>query len=122
MVSKSGQDLRRYFPEIAQQALAFTRKRFVLDGELVVPDGKHFSFDRLLQRIHPAEAASKSSLTRRLPYSSPLISSKMAGGSSPHNLSPSVVQHLRSSLIAISAQRPFAYRRRARGLRRHDDG
>lgn len=56
MVSKSGQDLRRYFPEIARQALAFTSNRFVLDGELVVPDGKHFSFDRLLQRIHPAES------------------------------------------------------------------
>jgi ATP-dependent DNA ligase len=56
MVSKSGQDLRRYFPEIAQAALAVAAKRFVLDGELVVPDGKQFSFDRLLQRIHPAES------------------------------------------------------------------
>lgn len=56
MVSKSGQDLCRYFPEIAQQALAFAGDRFVLDGELVVPDGKQFSFDRLLQRIHPASS------------------------------------------------------------------
>jgi len=54
MVSKSGQNLRRYFPEIAEQALALADKSFVLDGELVVPDGKQFSFDRLLQRIHPA--------------------------------------------------------------------
>jgi len=54
MVSKSGQDLCRYFPEIAQWALTFAAKVFVLDGELVVPDGKQFSFDRLLQRIHPA--------------------------------------------------------------------
>jgi ATP-dependent DNA ligase len=54
MVSKSGQDLRRYFPEIAREALALADKNFVLDGELVVPDGKQFSFDRLLQRIHPA--------------------------------------------------------------------
>jgi ATP-dependent DNA ligase len=56
MISKSGQDLRRYFPEIAQQALGFAARRFVLDGELVVPDGKQFSFDQLLQRIHPAES------------------------------------------------------------------
>ncbi len=54
MESKSGQDLRRYFPEVAQQALALAAKSFVLDGELVVPDGRQFSFDRLLQRIHPA--------------------------------------------------------------------
>ena len=47
MISKSGQDLRRYLPEIAQQALGFAARRFVLDGELVVPDGKQFSFDLL---------------------------------------------------------------------------
>ena len=29
--------------------------RFVLDGEIVVPAGKVFSFDALLQRIHPAQ-------------------------------------------------------------------
>jgi len=28
--------------------------RFVLDGEIVVPQGRAFSFDALLQRIHPA--------------------------------------------------------------------
>ena len=26
----------------------------LLDGEIVVPEGKAFSFDNLLQRIHPA--------------------------------------------------------------------
>lgn len=66
MVSKSGQDLRRYFPEIAQQSLALAAKRFVLDGELVVPDGKQFSFDRLLQRIHPA-ASRVQKLARETP-------------------------------------------------------
>ena len=30
--------------------------RFVLDGEIVVPVSKVFSFDALLQRIHPAES------------------------------------------------------------------
>ncbi|MDQ3069310.1 MAG: ATP-dependent DNA ligase [Acidobacteriota bacterium] len=52
--SKSGQPLERYFPEIVARVRAMKPSRFVLDGELVVPDGKYLSFDDLLQRIHPA--------------------------------------------------------------------
>lgn len=52
--SKSGQSLTRYFPEIVTAAAALKAKRFVLDGEIVVPRGRAFSFDDLLQRIHPA--------------------------------------------------------------------
>jgi len=52
--SKAGQPLTRYFPEIAEAMRALKAKRFVLDGELVVPQGKAFSFDALLQRLHPA--------------------------------------------------------------------
>lgn len=52
--SKSGEDLGRYFPELAQAALQLKATSFVLDGEIVVPHGKSFSFDDLLQRIHPA--------------------------------------------------------------------
>ena len=52
--SKSGQPLTRYFPEIVAAAAALKAKRFVLDGEIVVPQGRVFSFDDLLQRIHPA--------------------------------------------------------------------
>jgi ATP-dependent DNA ligase len=51
--SKSGEDLTRYFPELAEAALELKTSRFLLDGEIVVPDGKVFSFDDLLQRIHP---------------------------------------------------------------------
>src|SRR5690349_21028932 len=54
MRSKSGEDLGRYFPELIRAALALKATRFVLDGEIVVPHGKAFSFDDLLQRIHPA--------------------------------------------------------------------
>ncbi len=54
MTSKSGQDLNRYFPEISTAAAALREKTFILDGEIVVPIGKSFSFDDLLQRIHPA--------------------------------------------------------------------
>lgn len=54
--SKSGQPLARYFPEIATAVAAVPEPRFVLDGELVVPANGTFSFDALLQRIHPAES------------------------------------------------------------------
>lgn len=52
--SKSGEDLGRYFPELIAAALALKATTFLLDGEIVVPHGKTFSFDDLLQRIHPA--------------------------------------------------------------------
>jgi ATP-dependent DNA ligase len=52
--SKSGEDLTRYFPELVDAALALKAANFLLDGEIVVPHGKAFSFDDLLQRIHPA--------------------------------------------------------------------
>ncbi|MBV8925891.1 MAG: ATP-dependent DNA ligase [Bradyrhizobium sp.] len=52
--SKSGEDLGRYFPELIAAALELKATTFLLDGEIVVPHGKTFSFDDLLQRIHPA--------------------------------------------------------------------
>src|SRR6267154_2495718 len=52
--SKSGRPLTRYFPEIVAAAKALRAKAFVLDGEIAVPAGRAFSFDALLQRIHPA--------------------------------------------------------------------
>jgi ATP-dependent DNA ligase len=54
LTSKSGQSLTRYFPEIVKGLLALKARQFMLDGELVVPEGQGFSFDALLQRIHPA--------------------------------------------------------------------
>ena len=59
MYSKSGQDLSRYFPEVVAAALTLREKSFVLDGEIVVPVGGRFSFDDLLQRIHPAASRVK---------------------------------------------------------------
>jgi ATP-dependent DNA ligase len=56
MTSKSGQDLTRYFPEVAEAARSIAERNFVLDGEIVIPIGKSFSFEALLQRIHPAES------------------------------------------------------------------
>jgi ATP-dependent DNA ligase len=54
--AKSGQPLTRYFPELVEALSKLTAEKFVLDGEIAVPIGQHFSFDELLQRIHPAES------------------------------------------------------------------
>jgi ATP-dependent DNA ligase len=59
MFSKSGQDLKRYFPEIVAAALDLNAKSFILDGEIIVPVEGQFSFDDLLQRIHPAASRVK---------------------------------------------------------------
>ena len=53
--SKSGQPFNRYFPEVVAGLQALAAPRFVLDGELVIPDGDALSFDELLMRIHPAK-------------------------------------------------------------------
>jgi ATP-dependent DNA ligase len=59
MHSKAGQDLSRYFPELVAATRELRSKRFVLDGEIVVPVEGRFSFDDLLQRIHPAASRVK---------------------------------------------------------------
>jgi ATP-dependent DNA ligase len=64
--SKSGEDLTRYFPELVDAALRLKASPFVLDGEIVVPHGRGFSFDDLLQRIHPA-ASRVQKLSRKTP-------------------------------------------------------
>ena len=54
--SKGGQPLARYFPEVVAAVRALAPRQFVLDGEIAIPVKKIFSFDDLLQRIHPAES------------------------------------------------------------------
>jgi ATP-dependent DNA ligase len=56
LMSKSGQPLARYFPELVEALARLDARRFVLDGEIVIPQGQALSFDALLQRIHPAES------------------------------------------------------------------
>jgi ATP-dependent DNA ligase len=56
IMSKAGQPLARYFPEIEAALLALDAKKFVLDGELVITAERTLDFDALLQRIHPAES------------------------------------------------------------------
>jgi ATP-dependent DNA ligase len=52
--SKAGKPLARYFPDIVALLTALGARRFVLDGEIVIPVDGTLSFDDLLQRVHPA--------------------------------------------------------------------
>lgn len=60
LISRSGKDLGRYFPEMVQALRDELAPRCVLDGEVVVPreiDGRiRLDWESLSQRIHPAES------------------------------------------------------------------
>jgi ATP-dependent DNA ligase len=52
--SRSCKPLARYFPEIVSALTKSGPRDVVLDGELIIAEGKTLSFDLLLERIHPA--------------------------------------------------------------------
>jgi ATP-dependent DNA ligase len=54
LLSKSSKSLTRYFPELVSALKNLPAKKFVLDGEIVIPFQGGLSFDHLLMRIHPA--------------------------------------------------------------------
>jgi ATP-dependent DNA ligase len=54
IVSKSGKPLGRYFPEVVAMLAALPERRFLLDGELIIPVGDILSFSALQARLHPA--------------------------------------------------------------------
>jgi ATP-dependent DNA ligase len=54
--SRGGKSLTRYFPELAASLAEALPPRCVLDGEIVVVHGSRLDFDRLTDRIHPAES------------------------------------------------------------------
>jgi len=56
LTSKSGKPLARYFPEVVEMLAKLKSKRFVIDGELIIPLGDAMSFDALQLRLHPAES------------------------------------------------------------------
>ena len=56
LTSKSGKPLGRYFPEVIEILAAVKEKRFLLDGELIIPLNDALSFDALQLRLHPAES------------------------------------------------------------------
>jgi ATP-dependent DNA ligase len=57
--SKGSKPLERYFPDVVEAVRALPAKRFVLDGEIVIPVDGRLSFDELLLRVHPAESRVK---------------------------------------------------------------
>jgi ATP-dependent DNA ligase len=79
--SKSGQSLTRYFPELVEDVLRLKAQKLVLDGEIVVPTDGTFSFDALLQRIHPAQSR-VSKLARETPALLIAFDLLLAGGKS----------------------------------------
>ncbi len=66
--SKSGKPLTRYFPELVAALKTLAAKKFVLDGEIVIPVDRSLSFDHLLMRIHPA-----ASRIRKLSVETPCV-------------------------------------------------
>jgi ATP-dependent DNA ligase len=54
--SRGGKSFNRYFPELMEALAAALPPRCVLDGEIVVVVGGRLDFDRLADRIHPAES------------------------------------------------------------------
>ncbi|HEX4784483.1 MAG TPA: ATP-dependent DNA ligase [Candidatus Sulfotelmatobacter sp.] len=64
--SKSGKPLTRYFPELVSALGALQARKFVLDGEIVIPVDGDLSFDQLLMRIHPS-ASRVEKLSRETP-------------------------------------------------------
>ena len=56
LTSKSGKPLARYCPEVVDLLLRTRAKRYVLDGELLIPVRDVLAFDALQLRLHPAES------------------------------------------------------------------
>ncbi|MBR9988363.1 MAG: ATP-dependent DNA ligase [Gemmatimonadetes bacterium] len=66
--SKAGKPLGRYFPDIVTALAQPGAKRFVLDGEIVIPFEDRLSFEQLLMRIHPA-----ASRVEKLSHATPAV-------------------------------------------------
>ena len=54
--SRNERPLTRYFPEVVEAVKASTPVRCVLDGEIIVAMDGRLEFERLLERIHPADS------------------------------------------------------------------
>ncbi|MEU0371242.1 ATP-dependent DNA ligase [Streptomyces sp. NPDC006283] len=54
--SRTGKPLTRYFPELVVELSTNLPARCVVDGEIVIADQGRLDFDRLTERIHPADS------------------------------------------------------------------
>jgi ATP-dependent DNA ligase len=99
--SKAEKPLTRYFPELVAALKALKARRFVLDGEIVVPVAGRLAFDELLQRIHPAE-----SRVRRLAAERPalLIAFDLLADARGKNLMALPLRERRAALEAFAKQ------------------
>ena len=79
LMSKSGKPLARYFPEVVEALTGLKERRFVLDGELVLPLGEVLSFAALQLRLHPA-ASRIEKLSRETPAQLMLFDCLQLGG------------------------------------------
>lgn len=56
LASRNTKPLTRYFPEVVEALRSHVPERVVLDGELIVAVGDRLEFERLQERIHPADS------------------------------------------------------------------
>lgn len=54
--SRTGKPLTRYFPELVDAVRERLPERCVVDGEIVIVHERRLDFDRLTERIHPADS------------------------------------------------------------------
>jgi len=86
LISRNGKPLGRYFPELVEALSALKEKRFLLDGELIIPVGDALSFEALQLRLHPAE-----SRVRKLAAESPselMLFDLLSLGGKDHSANP----------------------------------
>ncbi|HEX3809553.1 MAG TPA: ATP-dependent DNA ligase [Rhizomicrobium sp.] len=96
--AKSGKALTRFFPEIAQALEAIPAKRFVLDGELLIPRANLLSFDALQMRLHPAQSRIEK-ISRETPAL--LMCFDMLENTAGENLLPQPLTQRRKELEAL---------------------
>jgi ATP-dependent DNA ligase len=56
LASRNTKPLTRYFPEVVEAVKASLPRRCVMDGEIFVAIGDRLEFERLQERIHPADS------------------------------------------------------------------
>jgi ATP-dependent DNA ligase len=86
LISRNSKPLGRYFPELVEALSALKEKRFLLDGELIIPVGDALSFEALQLRLHPAE-----SRVRKLAAESPselMLFDLLSIGGKDHSANP----------------------------------
>ncbi|MFO1079852.1 MAG: ATP-dependent DNA ligase [Reyranellaceae bacterium] len=54
LTGRSGKSLARYFPDVVERLAALEARRFLLDGELIIPVDGVLSFEALQLRLHPS--------------------------------------------------------------------